>query len=139
MRDTVLGKLSYDQKMERWNVPLPREYKNARCSIYTEPASLQQLLVPMREIISNIEVSVENAKSIACDALLKTKNQSWIDENEEEVTSDEFMENLELSSLNMEQDGSLTFYFRDGDMFWGHYVEVSIQENGAYTNANLVG
>lgn len=34
---------------------------------------------------------------------------------------------------------SANFYFDDGDLFWGHTIEVTVNQNLEFTDANIVG
>lgn len=65
---------------------------------------------------SILEYVVEN--------LLELKNESWVDDDEESVTAEEFAKRLTLESVSLERDGSIELSFDDGDLFWGHLVVV---------------
>lgn len=43
----------------------------------------------------------------------------------EEITQEQFMERLELESIQVSANGDLEFWFNDGDLFWGHSVHVT--------------
>ncbi len=52
-------------------------------------------------------------------------------EGEEEITEEQFMERMELESVEIREDGSFEFWFADGDMFYGHSIHVTGDlENG---------
>ena len=72
----------------------------------------------------------------AADELLELAND-WSQEIEDEdggakpVTREQFMERMELESIEIGGDGSFTFWFGDGDLFYGHSIRVSGDlENG---------
>ena len=41
--------------------------------------------------------------------------------------------------IAIEADGSITVYYDDDDMFWGHTIVVSINQNGEMTDADIAG
>ena len=46
-------------------------------------------------------------------------------EDEEEITREQFIQRMELESIEIRADGSFEFWFADGDMFYGHSIHVS--------------
>ena len=73
-------------------------------------------------------------REYAADELLSTAND-WAgqmeDEEPQEVTREQFVERMELESIEVRADGSFQFWFGDGDLFYGHSIWVSGDlENG---------
>ncbi|MEY8316654.1 DUF2262 domain-containing protein [Oscillospiraceae bacterium 50-58] len=86
--------------------------------------------------------TLQNAKALLADAaswdkrvreyaagdLLVSAND-WAeqleDEEPQEITREQFMERMELESIEIRADGSFEFWFADGDMFYGHSIHVS--------------
>ena len=73
-------------------------------------------------------------REYAADELLSTAND-WAgqmeDEEPQEITREQFVERMELESIEVRADGSFEFWFADGDMFYGHSIHVSGgMENG---------
>ena len=46
-------------------------------------------------------------------------------EDSQEVTQEQFVERMELESVQVGAGGDLEFWFGDGDLFWGHAIHVS--------------
>jgi len=67
----------------------------------------------------------EKVKEYAVKKLLKLKNDSWIEEEEERVNSIEFRKLMRLESITFDSDGSFKFWYNDGDLFWGHSIQIS--------------
>ena len=61
-------------------------------------------------------------REYAADELLASAND-WAED--EEITREQFMERMELESIEIRADGSFDFWFADGDMFYGHSIHVS--------------
>ena len=97
-------------------------------------------LKKVKDIFSNIEIIdfIEKAKEYAVKKLLKLKNDLWLEEDEKEVTKKEFKARMKFTSLYVFSE-SANFYFDDGDLFQGHTIEVNVNQNLEFTDANIVG
>ena len=74
-------------------------------------------------------------REYAADELLELANDWSQDMDEDggavEVTREQFVERMELESIEVRADGSFQFWFGDGDLFYGHSIWVSGDlENG---------
>ena len=81
---------------------------------------------------------IEKVKDYTVHKLLKLKNDLWIEEDEKEVTKKDFKDRMKFTSLYVFSE-SANFYFDDGDLFWGHTIEVTINQNLEFIDANIVG
>lgn len=68
----------------------------------------------------------------------------WLEDNEDEdkpdkITKEMFIDNIKMSELCISPDGSITLFYDDGDMFWGHTIQIIIDENGNYESADIAG
>ena len=97
-------------------------------------------LKKVKDIFSNIEIIdfIEKAKEYTVKKLLKLKNDLWLEEDEKEVTKKEFKARMKFTSLYVFSE-SANFYFDDGDLFWGHTIEVNVNQNLEFTDTNIVG
>ena len=77
----------------------------------------------------------KRVRECAADELLQNAND-WNQEMEKDgetptITREQFMERMELESIEVRADGSFQFWFGDGDLFYGHSIWVSGDlENG---------
>ena len=71
----------------------------------------------------------KRVREYAADELLELANDWSQDMDEDggavEVTREQFVERMELESIEIRADGSFEFWFADGDMFYGHSIHVS--------------
>ena len=70
----------------------------------------------------------ERVRAYAADDLLVSANdwaEQMEDEEPQEITREQFMERMELESIEIRADGSFEFWFADGDLFYGHSIHVS--------------
>ena len=70
----------------------------------------------------------KRVREYAADDLLASAND-WAEDGE--ITREQFIQRMELESIEIRADGSFEFWFADGDMFYGHSIHVSgDMENG---------
>lgn len=60
-------------------------------------------------------------------------------EESEPVTREEFMERLGLDSIEIRADGSLEFWFNDGEMLYGHTIHISVDLENGPVEASMEG
>ena len=103
-------------------------------------AENKEELKKVKKIFSNIELTdfIKKAKEYSAHKLLELKNDSWLEEDEKEVTEKEFKERIKFAGLHIFSE-SATFYFDDDDLFWGHTIKVTVNQKLEFTNANIVG
>ena len=94
------------------------------------------------EIADNFETFDRKNKEYAAAQLLDLANE-WLAEKEdadtEQITQEMFIASMEISELTVSPDGSVTLYYNDGDMFWGHSIEISVDADGTVSDANIAG
>lgn len=72
----------------------------------------------------------ERVRTFAAENLTDLANQ-WAQEGGEEeeppaeITSEDFAQRMELDAIQVDDQGGFTFWFDDGEMFWGHSIRVS--------------
>jgi hypothetical protein len=75
----------------------------------------------------------------AVEELLPLKNDNWLDENEAEVTADQFRSRMMLDAVTVYPDGSFEFWHNDGDLFWGHAILIDGNLSEGPTGADIPG
>lgn len=75
----------------------------------------------------------------AAQELLPLKNESWLDEGEAELTADQFKARMRLEAITVHPDGSFVFWHNDGDLFWGHSIQISGSLSEGPTDADIPG
>lgn len=127
------GKFTYKEK--------DKAYKLVKENIeYYFSAENKEELKKVKDIFLNIEIIdfIEKAKDYAAKKLLKLKNDLWLEDDEKELSKKEFKTRMEFTSLYVFRE-SANFYFDDGDLFWGHTIEVTVNQNLEFIDANIVG
>ena len=127
------GKFIYNKKLNAYKL-FKEEIE------YYFSADNKEELKKVKNIFSNIELTqfIEKAKEYTAHKLLKLKNDLWLKEDEKEVTKKDFKNRMKFTSLYVFSE-SANFYFDDGNLFWGHTIEVTINQNLEFIDANIVG
>lgn len=71
--------------------------------------------------------------------LLDLKNNVWLEEDEAELTAEQFEGRMKLESITIHPDGGFKFWHDDGDLFLGHCIEVSGNLSDGPTHAGIPG
>ena len=87
-----------------------------------------EVLQKAKTLLSGAADWDERIRAYAADDLLASAND-WAEDGE--ITREQFIQRMELESIEIRADGSFEFWFADGDMFYGHSIHVSGgMENG---------
>lgn len=93
-----------------------------------------EVLRKAKALLANAVSWDKRVREYAADELLELANdwaEQMEDEEPQEIAREQFMERMELESIEIRADGSFEFWFADGDMFYGHSIHVSgDMENG---------
>jgi hypothetical protein len=135
-----IGTLRYDKEYE-W---------------YEGQIKIQQLEIPVRlstdeegkvafvcERVANLVLELEShlqaAKEYAVEGLLAVKNETWLEDDEEPSTPEQFKHRMVIESINIDSDGEVSFYHNDGDLFWGHCILVTMNGDNNFIGVETVG
>lgn len=77
-----------------------------------------------RELLASAADWDRRVREYAADELVSLAND-WAGDGEEPITREQFMERMELESIEIRGDGEFDFWFGDGDLFYGHSIRVS--------------
>ncbi len=78
-------------------------------------------------------------KMFAAKELLELKNEDWLGEDEKKLNLTQFKRRMSLESITFYDEGSFEFFFDDGDLFWGHLIQVSGNIDDGLTQAMFQG
>lgn len=97
------------------------------------------------DIAKNKEEFDKKCKEYSAKQLLELAKE-WNEEDEDEdddeevdITEEDFIEAITMETINISSDGSITVYYDDGDLFFGHVILVNIDENMQYESAHIAG
>lgn len=93
----------------------------------------------LKQIVGSFLQAPETLADLCTQALLAKKNEAWLREGEPECTRDALKEKLQLSRITINADGSGTFMYNAGDLFWGHAVVAEVNPDYSFSYANIEG
>lgn len=102
----------------------------------------KQAMKVLKRVVDNIVENDTKYREYAAEELTELAND-WMDASDEidteEITKEIFMKRMEMSEITVSSDGSLSLFFNDDDMFWGHAIEIEVKPNGEIISANIAG
>jgi hypothetical protein len=100
---------------------------------------VNQGIETVKELWKHQSVWDDKAKRYAAGKLLDLKNEVWFDDDEKEINTTQFINRMQLEALILSEEGCFEFVFDDGDLFWGHYIQVFGNINEGLTDAIFGG
>lgn len=96
------------------------------------------------EISNQINWIQNNMNYVECELkqcdLIQTKNDYWLDENEDDITPEQFIKRITLLIINIDirenEIINTNLEYDDNDIFLGHRISVDIS-NGQVTDINI--
>lgn len=138
--DPLLGRLNWDDNSRCYEGRFDRQGQSLCLHVSADPASPAAVdLTRAKHIVTNLNRYVALAKKYAAIFLLDVKNESWLDEDDEEVSQDQFMAQMKLETVAVRHDGSVEFWHDCDDLFWGHGIMVQIRPDDTCSRADIVG
>ncbi len=112
--------------------------------LYTgEEDDLSPALRRAREVLADFAAYHLRAEAYAVQELLPLKNEHWRedlgDDEEPPLTPEQFTSRMTLEALVFYAEGDVTFYYNDGDMFYGHTIELVMDAAGEFFHADIPG
>lgn len=89
-----------------------------------ENNSIETGLASAEKLWTEQSLRQERINEIILKELLSLKNEMWLEDGERELTPVEFLKRIALESISIGFDGGFEFGFDDGDLFWGHMINV---------------
>lgn len=139
LADPLLGVLPWDDNLNWYSGRLPA-FGSIELSL--SPSSEQDVSVALgraHEVVPRLDRYASRAADFAVSNLLDLKNDSWLDEDEEAISAAELKSRMRLESITFDSDGSVTFYHHDGDLFWGHCIQIGMDDKDQFVFADIPG
>jgi hypothetical protein len=66
----------------------------------------------------------QRIQEYAVQKLLDLKNNVWLEDDEDKVSSDDFKSRMNLAEITILPNGEFSFWHHDGDLFFGHWIHI---------------
>ena len=124
MTDSFFGKFTLDRRVDWWETKYKWKEKEISLNVSAETEEKEKVIEYAKQICLNQNYWTDKVELCAVKNLLDVKNSSWLEENELDLTENEFRKRLTLESIIVKDLGDIEFWFNDGDLFWGHSILV---------------
>lgn len=95
-------------------------------------------LETLQELMTNCQTWDQKAREYAANELTDLAND-WAEEDDIEITNEDFRKRLEISEVCASPDGDFELFYDDGDMFYGHVIIVSGNIEDGFDSADIAG
>lgn len=139
-QDPFFGELTLDRRLDWWGTIF--RWGTTPVQLYLsgdEEGSPEPALRAARSLWEEQPEWEKRVRDFAVEALLPLKNDVWLDDDEEPLTSEAFKERMTLQSITLYPDGSFDFFHDDGELFWGHAIQVWGTLSEGPTGADIPG
>jgi hypothetical protein len=136
-----LGTLRYEEEYDWYEGQIKVQQSDISIQLLTdEEGEVASSLKRATDFVGKLAHHAELAKEYAAQNLLELKNETWIeDDNEEPLTPEQFNQRMILESISIAPDGKVSFYHNDGDLFWGHCILVTMDSENNFIDAEIAG
>lgn len=97
-----------------------------------------EALITLDELLKNCQTWDQKAREYAANELTELAND-WAEEDDSEITNEDFIKRLEISEVCASPDGDFELFYNDDDMFFGHVIIVSGNIEDGFDSANIAG
>jgi hypothetical protein len=130
------GTLTYNSNLGWWEGHTTFQGRKIRLEI---SAKEKQKYEPLEMVKTRLEKLEALAfEQIAADRLISLYNESW-NESEKDITDEFFKKKIALDSVTLELDGHSTIWFNDGNLFFGHSIQILLDAENNVIDVGIVG
>jgi hypothetical protein len=138
--DSELGRFTLNRRVDWFVADVRWNETNAELALSAGTIEeARAALVTAHALWTNQPDWDRRVRGYAAEELLPLKNESWLDEDESELTEAADEGRMMIKTITVDVDGSFGFWFADGDLFWGHAIHVDGSLTDGPTNAQIAG
>lgn len=138
--DRSFGTLTLDRRLGWYTATAQWQGTPVTLTVTTDkPKDLEKALQTARTLWQDQAGWGQRIADYAVSQLLQLKNESWLDEGEADVSPEQFKQRMKLDSVSVDPDGGFAFWHNDGDLFWGHAIQITGSLAAGPTGADIPG
>lgn len=145
IRHPQLGDFEYDRSIRSFGGGI--DWDGRRVALHltcTDPAQPEAVLAHADALLARWAQWQQRAPAFAAERLLSLKNEAWSEEDDDgeelpPLTHAQFVARLSPNSIGIDEGGSVSFWFDDGDLFFGHAIHVNGNVDGTLDDAGIAG
>jgi hypothetical protein len=142
LRDHQFGDLTLDRRVDWYTAETEWNGKVVTLNLSLDDSGTPTAALQVgRSLWQDQQRWAKRIQDYAVRELLPLKNENWLDEDKEEaeLTAEQFKARMTLESITVRPDGSFDFWHDDGDLFWGHSIQVWGSLTEGPTGADIPG
>jgi len=140
IEDSELGIFEFDRSLDWYQGKL--QWMGAEVGLDLACEDEHSHAEPLRHaklLIQNQGDWERKVRDYAVSELLELKNESWTEGKDDEVSAEEFRDRMALESIIVSSEGDFEFWHSDGDLFWGHSIQICGSLDKGCTRADIPG
>ena len=142
VQDATLGPLTLDRRFKWYEGTAEWGGRSVIVRVDPERGELGEALKTAHALWSSQADWCRRVEDYAVQELLPLKNGAWADDEDEDVppvTADDFKARMALTQIYAGPRGEFTFWHDDGDLFYGHSIQVLGSLEGGFESADIAG
>lgn len=130
---TLNRKINWFEGKARWNG------KSVEISFETgSKVGLKSLLKTANALFDDSAGWGKKVKDFAVQEKLELANE-WRDEDDKPITATQFLKRMKLTSISIKPNGKFEFWHSDGDLFYGHSIQISGSLKAGLNRSDIPG
>lgn len=144
-QDAVLGQLTYDDRLSRWDgasavlgVPFSlsaHTFADSGRGLPQDEAALEVY----RAAFLRLERDEPALRPQMAERMLPLAQEWQEDDDEAPLSAPQFLERVTLESLSIYEDGDAELFYNDGDLFAGHVIIAVVKGDGTLGETSIAG
>jgi hypothetical protein len=136
----LFGQLTFDRGRNSFQVTLRLAGKLIEVSIRAADEVPDPALLAIAERFWKDAADWDHRlREFAAAQLIELKNDTWLQEDEKPLTEAKFIKKLTPNSMGFAPPDRFTIYYNDGDIFWGHAIEIRGTLSKGPQSADIAG
>jgi hypothetical protein len=126
--DAQLGRLKLDRRYDYFEGKIDWCGQPIRLTLKAErgdAAPSGAAVATARALLADADGWRSRVNEFAVARLLALRNDNWRDTGEPALDEPGFIARMRLESIAVDGDGGFDFWHDDGDLFWGHSIQIS--------------
>ena len=126
LKDKQFGTFTLDRRVNWFEGKTTWNGRKVRLSLSAdEPGDVEKSLEAARKLWRAQPSWQAKVLAYAVKKLLPLKNDNWLDDDQQPLSAAQFQKRMKLESITVGPDGSFEFWHDDGDLFYGHSIQIS--------------
>lgn len=122
--DPKLGTFTLDRRLDYFNGQVVWNGQTVVLDL-AKSADVADRIETSRRLLRAQKTWKKRVEAHAVHELLPIKNDGWLGDDETEFTPARFVAAMRLEAINVSDGGRFSFWYDDGNLFWGHTICVS--------------